>query len=336
MNESKPKNNYQIAFYRVMMYGMNLLMIGAVIIIVVFLLPLIPPFYPRNALTLKLVNTALSLQKPILSFVRGSISATRLGLDITGWGIIGTACLMAMSLSWLKDLSHTRLSRLRLRKEYEVLKENMNLSDNSKVLEPVKRQIENYQMSKKKDREELLRLFADAKKKIESMGRTLAFLSIDVVGSTAMKNGEDKVSIELDFGEYKRFVNAKIQAHDVMKSTWTPDGVMCCFPTVDSAVRAARDIISELEYFNKNVKTLKQDFSVRCGINSGRVYYDESVPMEEMSDHVIDVAGHMQKYASPNTICIAKPSIEPLEDRDGFSSASKVVDGYEVYEWKSV
>jgi hypothetical protein len=52
-----------------------------------------------------------------------------------------------------------------------------------------------------------------------------------------------------------------------------------------------------------------------------------------MSDRVIDVAGHMQKQAAPNSICIAKPAIEPLKERTGFFPISRIVDGYEVYIW---
>jgi hypothetical protein len=76
---------------------------------------------------------------------------------------------------------------------------------------------------------------------------------------------------------------------------------------------------------------MKRDFVVRCGINAGYVYFDESIPLEEMSDRAIDIAGHMQKHAPPNSICIAKPAIEPLEDRTGFVQTTKIVDGYEVY-----
>lgn len=166
------------------------------------------------------------------------------------------------------------------------------------------------------------------------MGRDLAFLSIDVVDSTGMKQDEEKASAEHDFMEYKRLVDSKLTSNGAMKSAWTPDGVMSCFPTIDTAVRAAREVIQGLDAFNKNVKTMRQDFRVRCGINHGFVYFDESVPMEEMTDRVIDIAGHMQKYAPPNTICVAKPSVEPMQEREGFAPAGKVVDGYEVYVWE--
>lgn len=46
-----------------------------------------------------------------------------------------------------------------------------------------------------------------------------------------------------------------------------------------------------------------------------------------------DVAGHMQKYAAPNTIAISRTIVEPLTDVAGFSPTENVVDGYEVFAW---
>jgi len=102
---------------------------------------------------------------------------------------------------------------------------------------------------------------------------------------------------------------------------------------VEAAVTAGQNVINGLQGFNKTVKTIKANFRVRCGINAGRVFYDRSVPMEQMSDHVIDVAGHVQKYALPNTIGIAKPALRRLQSREGFKATGKEVDGHEVYQW---
>jgi class 3 adenylate cyclase len=203
------------------------------------------------------------------------------------------------------------------------------------LLAPVKEKMKAMDARNAKSRAELLKVMAEAKRELESMGRDLAFLSIDVVDSTKMKLGEDKTYIEHDFREYKNLVDGKLRSNGSLKAAWTPDGVMACFPTIDAALKAAKDVISGLAAFNANVKMIKSNFTVRCGINAGHVYYDEQTPMEEMSDRVIDIAGHMQKYALPGTIACAKQIIEPVEQRGGFSDAGKVVDGYEVYQWTS-
>jgi class 3 adenylate cyclase len=151
-----------------------------------------------------------------------------------------------------------------------------------------------------------------------------------------MKESEAQASIQHDFNEYRKLVERIFKRRNVCKAAWTPDGVMACFNTIDDAVQAGKDIITELITFNQKVKLIRSDFAVRCGVNSGRVYFDDTTPLETISDRAIDVAGHMQKYAEPNTIAIARTIVEPLRDAEGFTPSSRVVDGYEVYSWKPV
>ena len=75
---------------------------------------------------------------------------------------------------------------------------------------------------------------------------------------------------------------------------------------------------------------MKRDFAVRCGVNAGFVYFDDSVPLEQISDRTIDIAGHMQKHAPPNKILIAKQIIEPVKSKDDFNPTERVVDGFEA------
>lgn len=193
--------------------------------------------------------------------------------------------------------------------------------------------LEKANQSSGKNRHALLKEFASIKKELEKIGRDLAFLAIDVVDSTGMKLGEDPTTVEADFIQYHNFVDAKFKDHGLIKAAWTPDGVMACFNTVEEAVLAAQDILHELEYFNRNVKLIKKDFALRCGVNGGRVFYDDSIPLEQFSDRTIDIAGHMQKYAPPNTILIAKHMIEPVTSRENFVATKRIVDGLEVCEW---
>lgn len=315
--------------YRILILVLQLLTLCALSIIVIFLLPLAIP-YIKNALSFKYIRIAMNIERDISLFVQNIIPTKISGSDWTRWIIIGASFLFWMSLNGFKERYRGKLANLKIKKDYEEWKANVDIPEDSKVIAPLSKKIDKLQTANKKDREELLKLFAETKKKLDSMGRDLAFLSIDVVDSTGLKQGEEKASIEYDFREYKNFVENKLRKNGVLKSAWTPDGVMSCFPTVDAAVNAAREVISGIDDFNR-VKTMKRDFSVRCGINAGYVYFDDTLPLEEMSDRVIDIAGHMQKQALPNSICIAKPAIEPLEDRSGFFCTSKIVDGYEVY-----
>jgi hypothetical protein len=183
-------------------------------------------------------------------------------------------------------------------------------------------------------RKELLEVYVEAKKAMESQKRQLAFLSIDVVDSTGMKVGEEQSMAERDFIHYKKMVEAAIEKNRALKSTWTPDGVMICFGSTADAIRSGQELLARLEKFNREEKVIKRNFSIRAGINAGQVFYDDATPMEEMTDRVIDIAGHMQKHGCVDGLTIGKHAIEPLLGEFKFSDAGRVVDGCPVYEWR--
>ncbi|MBI4679615.1 MAG: guanylate cyclase [Elusimicrobia bacterium] len=183
-------------------------------------------------------------------------------------------------------------------------------------------------------RAELMEIMARTKKSLEKHKQRLAFLSIDVVNSTGMKLGEDPSVAERDFKRYKIMVDGILKDNRAFKAAWTPDGVMICFLETREAVLAGQQVIKELSRFNKEVKTIKHDFAVRVGINAGELLTEDSVPMEEMTDRVIDIAGHMQKHGAVNAVCVSEHAVKPLLKEFEFSPANREVDGCPVYEWK--
>ena len=182
----------------------------------------------------------------------------------------------------------------------------------------------------------MLREYSEAKKFLFQEKRRLAFLSIDVVGSTKMKIGEDKLVIEHAFAEYKKFVERILKANNLWKVAWTPDGIMCAFFTTEDAVRAAQEVLAGLTWFNDGVHQLKMAFNVRCGINAGEVVFPEDKVMEDISDEVIDVAGHMQKYAAHGALWISRGVMMELGDNKGWRAIpDQKVDGNDVFEWRA-
>ena len=305
----------------------------SIIIMVLFLVPLILP-YVKNTTSYGYINSALTVEHGITTFVKATIPTMIGGKDMTRPIVVVGMFLLSGVFARMGERLHGKAEYIRFQKNYEMWKSQLHLSDNSILLSPLNKKLEHLQPTKKKDRDELLKVFASTKKKLDEMGKDMAFLAIDVVDSTGMKDGEERAAIEHDFKEYKRFVEGTLLAHGCLKSTWTPDGSMSAFPTVDAAVRAAREVIIGIEAFNKHVKAMRRDFMVRCGVNSGFVYFDPNVPLEEISDRVIDIAGHMQKHSPPNAVCVARLAIEPLVERSGFEPSGRIVDGYEVYEWR--
>ena len=196
--------------------------------------------------------------------------------------------------------------------------------------------VEFSQINEGTSRDEILELMAKAKKLLEEQRIRVAFLSIDVVNSTGMKVGEDPAISERDFRQYKKLVEGAINAHNYLKAAWTPDGVMICLPTATLAIRAGQQVIHDLIDFNENIKAMRSDFMVRCGVNAGEILYDESIPMEEMSDRTIDIAGHMQKYAQVSSIYCDKLVLESEDNIiDEFQSADREIDGCETYVWQT-
>ncbi|MBI5624496.1 MAG: hypothetical protein HY924_12020 [Elusimicrobia bacterium] len=183
-------------------------------------------------------------------------------------------------------------------------------------------------------RGELMEVIAHAQKALERHKQKLAFLSIDVVNSTGMKAGEDPAKAEKDFIHYKNMVEEILRGNHAFKSAWTPDGVMICFLETRDAVRAGQALVKELKTFNKEVKSIKHDFAVRIGINTGDLLTEDSVPMEAMTDRVIDIAGHMQKHGAVDAVSVSEHAIKPLLAEFPFVPAGRVVDGCPVYEWR--
>ncbi|PYS06539.1 MAG: guanylate cyclase [Acidobacteria bacterium] len=297
---------------------MGAIMIGVALL---FLLTVVLQYF-EGASNFGYIRSMLAVEKVVSTAVRDTIP-TKIGWkDLTRWIIIAVASTLSSWCDALSTSAHNWEEYHRHKKNVDAMREQMHLSENEQL-----------KTAKKGDREQLLEEFAQTKKKLDEMGRDLAFLAIDVVDSTGMKQGEERAIVEHDFKEYRRYVERALTTYGYLKSTWTPDGVMSCFATVDAAVQGAREVIRGLGKFNREIKCMRRDFAVRCGVNSGFVYFDESLPLEEVSDRVIDIAGHMQKNALPNSVCVAKPAIEPLNERRGFEPSGRTVDGYEVYEW---
>ena len=186
---------------------------------------------------------------------------------------------------------------------------------------------------KETERDKALRDFAVAKKKLEKSRQRLAFLSTDVVGSTRIKMGQDPLLVEKLFREYRRFIEDILKKYRHKASSWTPDGVMTCFPQLELATSAARDLLKNLPAFNKEKNPLESPVQVRCGANMGEVFYDEHTPLEMLSDPVLDLTGHLQKAAAPNSLLITAECFEQLRDQAGYNQAPFDVDGMPVFEW---
>ncbi len=328
-----------IALYKITAFIMKLSSIACILLMLAFLLSLLPTefkFEYKNSLLF--LPQILAFDEQVLNILRKIIPTIISGKDFSV-GIVVTVIFLTKELfidNYRWKLK-TKITRARLKDEMQHFETTVLSSADRKSLKKMEEKIDAVASagSSRESREELLHLFDDTRKKLESMSKDVAFLSIDVVSSTKMKRGEAKPLIELTFKEYKVYVANIIAKYHALKSSWTPDGVMICFSTADDAVMAAKDVLEGMPLFNRAKNSIKTPFQIRCGVNHGNVYYDADTPMEEMSDHVIDVAGHMQKYANPDSIYLSKECFEMLEKTaEGFAPIDITVDEFKVYCWE--
>ncbi len=120
---------------------------------------------------------------------------------------------------------------------------------------------------KEAERDRLLREFVVAKKRLDKVKQQLAFLSVDMVGSTRIKLSEDPLYAEHAFREYRYFLEQIFKRYRYRAASWTPDGVMVCFPQLDLACGAAKEILRRLPSFNEEKNPLDMPIQVRsqCG-----------------------------------------------------------------------
>jgi class 3 adenylate cyclase len=256
------------------------------------------------------------------------------GSDRSDWILIGLAIVLTVVSGSIAQRAEIAENRRLLRRSALAWRRKEGVKPGSRLDAELSTTLRMAESGKAVNRQELLKVFAETKKKLDTFGREVAFLAVDVVGSTNMKAGEDPSAVQYDFEEYRRLVERIFRARGVLKSAWTPDGVMACFAHVEDACQAGKDVIKSLKHFNRDVKVSKADFAVRCGVNAGLVYFDDATPLETISDRVIDVAGHMQKHAEPNTVLVARKIIEPLRQLEEFTHTTQVVDGYEASVWR--
>lgn len=186
---------------------------------------------------------------------------------------------------------------------------------------------------KEAERDKLLREFADAKKRLEKTRQRLAFVSFDIVGSTRIKVGQDPLLSERLFREYRHFLEDILKKYRHRASSWTPDGVMACFPQTELAANAAKELLKGLPAFNKEKNPLDFPLQVRVGMHAGEVFFDKNTPLELLTDPVLDLTGHLQKAARPDSLLVTEAIYQQLRNRKGFVPVNQDVDGYKVYDW---
>src|SRR5579872_2416362 len=142
--------------------------------------------------------------------------------------------------------------------------------------------------------------------------RTSTFVSIDVVGSTQIKTGQNEQDIIYTFLAYHKLVSDLTYVHHGEVITITGDGMMCRFQRAEDAAGLAQDLLGQIPSFNKKQNHLTQPLSLRVGIHTGEVYESDALASGQMISKTLDIAAKLQQTAGPNHAQFSESTVSLL------------------------
>jgi class 3 adenylate cyclase len=156
------------------------------------------------------------------------------------------------------------------------------------------------------ERQELLRQLHELQSKLRSGEQSTTFLSLDIVGSTKMKELADPLSVEFTFTEYHKFVEEISRKYGGSVHSTAGDGVTCAFEHPTQAFAAARNVQAGIIELNTFRNKIGQPIVLRAGIHMGTVVVPPGHDIRNVNfAHVIDIAAHLQKVCPPGGIAVS-------------------------------
>jgi class 3 adenylate cyclase len=154
-------------------------------------------------------------------------------------------------------------------------------------------------------------------------GFTGSFLDLDVVDSHGMKVAASRPEhIIVSFERFRSFASQVVQEHEGQVLNSNGDELMCFFSDPAQAVRAAAALLERLAAFNAHENLLSRPFRVRQGIHSGSSLVDRVRGVAYSP--VLDVAGHLQKYAPVDGLLASAETVALLPPGMRFAPAGEV------------
>ena len=185
------------------------------------------------------------------------------------------------------------------------------------------------------ERKELLHQLVSIQEQLKSTEQTVTFMSVDIVGSTKMKEGADALGVEYTFGEYHQFVAMVTTRYQGKVHSTAGDGITAAFDSPQHAFAAARNIQAGLIELNTHRNRIGKPLKLRIGIHSGKVMAPDATDITTVNfAHVIDVAAHAQKVCPVGAVAITESAIVGLPGGSRMMSDQKLdVDGITAYVW---
>jgi class 3 adenylate cyclase len=162
--------------------------------------------------------------------------------------------------------------------------------------------------------------------------RNGTFLSVDVVNSAKIKEGEDSLKVVRTFLAFHRYLSEA--THGALASLFSGDGVMCLFKRPQEAVDVAISILKGLEAFNREESSLSGYLNVRAGIHSGTVLLDNTEDLTKVTAWDMDVARQLQKHSRPGTLVISRSTWKQIGNKGEFRRGWRKVAQTRVYSYR--
>lgn len=173
----------------------------------------------------------------------------------------------------------------------------------------------------------------EIEQEVERFRRTGAFLDVDVVDSFGLKSSASGPEpLVVSFERFRTFLVRTVSGHGGTVLNSNGDELMVFFDAVPAAVLAGIAILERLGRFNEEENLLESDFRVRIGIHSG----ESAVDLERGYAYsaVVDLTGHLQKEALPNTMLLSAEVVTCLPEDILVSDAGELPrHGVRVSRW---
>lgn len=152
-------------------------------------------------------------------------------------------------------------------------------------------------------------------------------MAVDVARSTMIKEGADSLAVEFSFREYQEMVARVAQENGGEVFATAGDGTLASFLDPANALRAARQVQTDIHAFNDQVNRLAHPFRVRIGLHAGETQAEFS---EAPFNELIDVAAHVES-ASPIGGIAATEAFRRLLPEEDMAEVARSVDGHSVW-----
>lgn len=158
-------------------------------------------------------------------------------------------------------------------------------------------------------RRDLLLQMAEIQTQLVEGRDFVAFLSVDIVGSTRMKSGVNPLDVELTLVEYQRFVETVARKYGGEVHSTAGDGTTCCFDDPARAFLAGKNLQLGIAEFNAHRNKIGVPIELRCGIHADRANLPQKGERTSLQfSSVIDIAAHLQGEAPPGGIAVSEPA----------------------------